>query len=80
MSSMRGGFLCVRCREEASGDEGKVHRVTPSSEGRGKHFTYEFEAFAVTLMREMLVNRAGHILCESDSRMWQMLSAHVEGD
>ena len=60
------------------GDDGKVYRVTPPWEGRSKHFTQEFEAFALTLMREMPVKRAGQILCESDSRMWRMLLAHVK--
>ena len=60
------------------GDDGKVYRVTPPWEGRSKHFTQEFEAFALTLMREMPVKRAGQILGESDSRMWRMLFAHVK--
>jgi hypothetical protein len=37
----------------------KVYRLTPPWEGRSKHFTQEFEAFAVTLMREMPLRRAG---------------------
>ena len=44
------------------GDDSKVYRVTPPWEGRSKHFTQEFEAFAMTLMREMPVKRAGQIL------------------
>jgi len=60
------------------GDDGKVYRVTPPWEGRSKHFTQEFEAFALTLMREMPVKRAGQILGESDSRMWRILFAHVK--
>ena len=60
------------------GDDGKVYRVTPPWEGRSKHFTQEFEAFALTLMREMPVKRVGQILGESDSRMWRMLFAHVK--
>ncbi len=59
------------------GDESRVNCVTPPWEGRSKHFTQEFEGFAVTLMLEMPVKRAGQILGESDSRMWQMLFAHV---
>ena len=39
------------------GDNNKVYRVTPPWEGRSKHFTQEFEAFALTLMREMPVKR-----------------------
>ena len=60
------------------GDDNKVYRVTPPWEGRSKHFTQEFEAFALTLMREMPVKRAGQILGESDTRMWRMLFAHVK--
>ena len=55
-----------------------MYRVTPPWEGRSKHFTQEFEAFALTLMREMPVKRAGQILGESDTRMWRMLFAHVK--
>ena len=59
-------------------NDGKVYRVTPPWEGRSKHFTQEFEAFAVTLMREMPEKRAGQILGQSDSRMWWMVFAHVK--
>jgi hypothetical protein len=50
---------------------------TPPWEGRSKHFTKEFEAFALTLTREMPVKKAGEILGETDKRMWRMLHAHV---
>lgn len=59
-------------------DDGKIYRVTPPWEGRSKHFTREFEAFALTLMREMPVKRAGEIMGETDHRMWRMLFAHVD--
>jgi transposase len=59
-------------------NDGKVYRVTPPWEGRSKQFTQEFEAFAVTLMREVPVKRAGQILGESDTRMWRMLFARVK--
>lgn len=57
--------------------DGKIYRVTPPWEGRSKHFSKEFEAFALTLMREMPVKKAGEILGETDQRMWRMLHAHV---
>lgn len=57
--------------------DGAVYRVTPPWEGRSKHFSKEFEAFALTLMREMPVKKAGEILGETDQRMWRMLHAHV---
>jgi transposase len=58
--------------------DGVVYRVTPPWEGRSKHFTKEFEAFALMLMREMPVKKAGEILRETDQRLWRMLHAHVE--
>ena len=58
--------------------DGGIYRVTPPWEGRSKHFSKEFEAFALTLMREMPVKKAGEILGETDQRMWRMLHAHVE--
>ena len=58
--------------------DGSIYRVTPPWEGRNKHFTKEFEAFALTLMREMPVKKAGEILGETDQRLWRMLHAHVE--
>jgi transposase len=57
---------------------GEIYRVTPPWEGRSKHFTKEFEAFALTLMREVPVKKAGEILGETDQRLWRMLHAHVE--
>ncbi len=70
-------IVCALPRGLRSNDE-KIYRVTPPWEGRSKHFTQEFEAFALTLMREMPVKRAGEILGESDQRMWRMLFAHVD--
>ena len=58
--------------------DGAIYRVTPPWEGRSKHFSKEFEAFALTLMREMPVKKAGEIIGETDQRLWRMLHAHVE--
>lgn len=71
----RGRFLDTRA--SPPGRE-KVYRVKPPWEGQSKHFTREFEAFALTLMREMPVKKAGDILGESDKRLWRMLFLHVE--
>lgn len=60
---------CVACH--------KVWRIPVPWEGEGKHFTKDFEAFALTLMREMPMKRAGEILGEQDTRLWRMLFAHV---
>lgn len=61
---------CTACR--------KVWRVPVPWEGEGKHFTRDFEAFALTLMREMPMKKAGEILGEHDTRLWRMLFAHVD--
>jgi transposase len=60
---------CGRCAH--------VYRVPVPWEGEGKHFTREFEAFALTLRREMPVSKAGEIVGETDPRLWRMLLAHV---
>lgn len=62
--------LCPVCR--------KVYRVAPPWEGRGKHFTQEFEAFALTLMREMPVKKAADILGETDTRLWRVVHEYVD--
>jgi transposase len=69
-------IVCALPRGKRQND-GAIYRVTPPWEGRSKHFTKEFEAFALTLAREMPVKKAGEILGETDQRMWRMLHAHV---
>jgi hypothetical protein len=70
-------IVCALPRGRRS-NYGKMYCVTPPWEGRSNQFTQEFEAFAVILMREKTVKRAGQILGESDPRRWRMLSAHVK--
>ena len=53
-------------------------QIQPPWEGRSKHFTQEFEGFALLLAREMPVSKAGEILGETDQRLWRMLFAHVQ--
>lgn len=60
---------CVAC--------GKVWRIPVPWEGKAKHFTKDFEAFALALMKEMPMKRAGEILGEHDTRLWRMLFAHI---
>ena len=60
---------CIACRH--------VWQVPLSWAGEGKHFTRDFEAFALTLMREMPLKKAGDILNENDTRLWRMLFKHV---
>jgi transposase len=61
---------CQRCQ--------KVMTVRAPWEGRSRSLTQEFEAFALTLMREMPVKKAGEILGETDQKLWRVLFAHVE--
>ena len=56
----------------------RVYTVRAPWEGRSPGLTQEFEAFALTLMREMPVSRAGEILGETDQKLWRTLFAHVK--
>lgn len=60
---------CKECR--------KIYTVRAPWEGRSRGLTQEFEAFALTLMREMPVKKAGEILGETDQKLWRALFAHV---
>jgi transposase len=55
-----------------------IFRVRPPWEGLSKHFTKEFEAFALLLMREMPVSRVAQMVGETDTRLWRMLFRQVE--
>ena len=57
---------------------GHIFRVRPPWEGLSMHFTREFEAFALLLMREMPVSRVARIVGETDTRLWRMLFRQVE--
>lgn len=61
---------CKACR--------KVYTVRAPWEGRSPHCTQEFEAFALTLAREMPVSKAGEILGITDQKLWRVLFAHVD--
>lgn len=58
---------------------GHVYRVRPPWEGLSKHFTKEFEAYALLLMREMPVAKVAQMMNETDTRLWRMLFKHVDG-
>ena len=57
---------------------GHVFRVRPPWEGLSKHFTKEFEAFALLLMREMPISKASELVGETDTRLWRMLFRQVK--
>ena len=57
---------------------GHVFRVRPPWEGLSSHFSKEFEAFALLLMREMPVSKVADIVGETDTRLWRMLFRQVD--
>jgi transposase len=57
---------------------GHVFRVRPPWEGLSTHFTKEFEAFALLLMREMPVSKVAELVGETDTRLWRMLFRQVD--
>jgi transposase len=57
---------------------GHVFRVRPPWEGLSSHFTKEFEAFTLLLMREMPMARVSELVGESDTRLWRMLFRQVD--
>jgi transposase len=57
---------------------GHVFRVRPPWEGLSTHFTKEFEAFALVLMREMPMKKVAEAVGETDTRLWRMLFRQVD--
>ena len=70
-------IVCALPRGQCKGCR-KVFTVRAPWEGRSPHCTQEFEAFALTLAREMPVSKAGEILGITDHRLWRILFAHVD--
>jgi transposase len=57
---------------------GHVFRVRPPWEGLSTHFTKEFEAFALLLMREMPMSKVAEAVGETDTGLWRMLFRQVD--
>jgi transposase len=57
---------------------GHVFRVRPPWEGLSTHFSKEFAAFALLLMREMPVSQVAEVVGETDTRLWRMLFRQVD--
>src|SRR5262249_29197011 len=51
---------------------GHIFRVRPPWEGLSTHFTKEFEAFALVLMREMPISKVAETMGETDTRLWPL--------
>ncbi len=74
---LQSEIVCALPRGQCQGCQ-KVYTVKAPWEGRSRGLTQEFEAFALTLMREMPVKKAGEILGETDQKLWRALFAHVD--
>lgn len=74
---LRSEIVCALPRGECQSCR-KIYTVRAPQEGRSRGLTQEFEAFALTLMREMPVKKAGEILGETDQKLWRALFAHVD--
>ena len=57
---------------------GHVFRIRPPWEGLSMHFTKEFEAFTLLLLREMPVSKVAELVEESDTRLWRMIFRQIE--
>ena len=57
---------------------GQVFRVRPPWAGLSTHFTKEFEAFALLLMREMPMSKVAELVGATDPRLWRMLFRQVD--
>lgn len=57
---------------------GHVFRVRPPWEGLSIHFTKEFEAFVLLLMREMPMKKVAETVGETDTRLWRLLIRQVD--
>lgn len=56
---------------------GQGFRVRPPGEGLSRHFTKEFEAFALRRMRERPMSKVAEFVGEPDTRLWRMLFRQV---
>jgi transposase len=74
---LQSEIVCALPRGKCKGCQ-RVYTVRAPWEGRSRSLTQEFEAFALTLMREMPVSKAGEILGETDQKLWRAVFAHVD--
>ena len=56
---------------------GHVFRVRPPWEGLSTHFTREFAAFTLLLMRELPMSQVAELVGETDPQLWRMLFRQV---
>ena len=74
---LRTALICAIPRGKCR-DCSRVFGISPPWQGKSKHFSIEFEAFLLTLIKELPVKAAAKIVGETDQRVWRMLFAHVD--
>ncbi|MES0447356.1 MAG: ISL3 family transposase [Desulfobacterales bacterium] len=70
-------YFVVRIPRIKCTDDG-VKQVEVPWAREGADFTYLFESFAMTLVREMPVNRVSKILKVDDNKLWRMMHYYTE--
>jgi len=70
-------YLVVRVPRTDCPDDGKLQIDVPWAR-EGADFTFLFESFAMTLVREMPVNKVSKIIKVDDNKLWRMMQYYTE--
>jgi transposase len=70
-------YLTVRVPRTDCGDHGILQIDVPWAR-EGADFTFLFEALAMTLVREMPVNKVSQIIQVDDNKLWRMMHYYTE--
>ena len=70
-------YLVVRVPRISCPDDGVLQIDVPWARA-GADFTFLFESFAMTLVREMPVNRVSQIIQVDDNKLWRMMHHYTE--
>jgi transposase len=70
-------YLVVRVPRVDCPDDG-IHQIDVPWARQGADFTFLFESFAMTLVREMPVNKVSQIISVDDNKLWRMMHYYTE--
>jgi transposase len=70
-------YLVVRVPRVDCPDDG-IHQIDVPWAREGADFTFLFESFAMTLVREMPVNKVSQIISVDDNKLWRMMHYYTE--
>jgi transposase len=70
-------YLIVRVPRTDCKEDGKLQIEVPWARDTGD-FTFLFESFAMTLCREMPVNKVSQIIKVDDNKLWRMMTHYTE--